>query len=62
VTVDLVGDLNALVAEPAGDLGDRDALGQRGGGVQVAQRRTGSPSWTTRRLTLARHAPNSSRL
>jgi hypothetical protein len=26
VTVDLVGDLDALVAEPVGDLGDRDAL------------------------------------
>src|SRR5262249_3978291 len=25
VAVDLVGDLDALVAEPAGDLGDRDA-------------------------------------
>jgi hypothetical protein len=38
VAVDLVGDLDALVAEPAGDLGDRDTLGQRGGGVEVAQR------------------------
>ena len=28
VAVDLVGDLDALVAEPAGHLGDRDALGQ----------------------------------
>jgi len=37
VAVDLVGDLDAVVAEPAGDLGDRDAFGQRGGGVQVAQ-------------------------
>jgi hypothetical protein len=30
VAVDLVGDLNAVVAEPAGDLGDRDAFGQTG--------------------------------
>jgi hypothetical protein len=37
VAVDLVGDLDALVAESAGDLSDRDALSQRGGGVQVAQ-------------------------
>src|SRR5260370_25800094 len=37
VTVDLVGDLDALVAEPAGHLGDRDALGQGGGGIEVAQ-------------------------
>jgi hypothetical protein len=27
VAVDLVGDLDALVAEPAGYFGDRDALG-----------------------------------
>jgi hypothetical protein len=27
MAVDLVGDLDALVAEPAGDVGDRDALG-----------------------------------
>jgi hypothetical protein len=27
VTADLVGDLYALVPEPAGDLGDQDALG-----------------------------------
>jgi hypothetical protein len=38
VAVDPVGDLDALVAEPAGDLGDRDTLGQGGGGVAVAQR------------------------
>ncbi len=38
VAVDLVGDLDAVVAEPAGDLGDRDAFGQGGGGIQVAQR------------------------
>jgi hypothetical protein len=38
VAVDPVGDLDALVAEPAGDLGDRNALGQRGRGVEVAQR------------------------
>ena len=38
VAVGLVGDLNALMAEPARHLGDRDALRQRGGGVQVAQR------------------------
>src|SRR5689334_12965781 len=37
VAVDLVGDLDAGMAEPAGDLGDRDALGQRDRGVQVAQ-------------------------
>jgi len=37
VAVDLVGDLDALVAEPAGHLGDRDAFGQGGGGVEVAQ-------------------------
>jgi hypothetical protein len=30
VAVDLMGDFNALVAEPAGDLGDRDTLGQTG--------------------------------
>jgi len=28
VAPDLVGDLDALVAEPAGDLGDRDAAGR----------------------------------
>src|SRR5690242_6893739 len=38
VAVDLVGDLNAGVAEPAGDRGDRDAFGQRGRGIQVAER------------------------
>jgi hypothetical protein len=37
VTVDLVSDLDALVAEPAGDLGDGDALCQRRGRVDVAQ-------------------------
>jgi hypothetical protein len=37
VAVDLMGDLDALVAEPARDLGDRNALGQGGGGVEVAQ-------------------------
>ena len=37
VAVDLVGHLDALVAEPAGDVGDGDALGQGGGGVVVAQ-------------------------
>lgn len=35
--VDLVGDLDTLMAEPAGYLGDRDPLGQGGGGVEVAQ-------------------------
>ena len=35
VAVDLVGDLDALVAEPAGHLGDRDTFGQRVGGVEV---------------------------
>src|SRR5579862_8884193 len=35
VAVYLVGDLDALVPEPAGDLGDRDALGQGGGCVAV---------------------------
>jgi hypothetical protein len=38
VTVDLVRDLDAFVAEPAGHLGDRDPLSQRGRCVQVAQR------------------------
>ena len=38
VIVDLVGDLDAPVAEPPGDLGDRDAVGQGGGGVAVPQR------------------------
>jgi hypothetical protein len=37
VAVDLVGDLDALVPEPPGDLGDRDAAGQGGGGIAVAQ-------------------------
>jgi hypothetical protein len=37
VAVDLVGDLDAVVAEPAGYLGDRDALGEGGGGVEVAE-------------------------
>jgi hypothetical protein len=35
-TLDLVDDLDAVVAEPAGDLGDRDAFGQRGRGVESA--------------------------
>lgn len=38
MTVDLVGDLDASVPEPPGDLGDRDAAGQGGGGVAVPQR------------------------
>jgi hypothetical protein len=38
VAVDLVGNLDALVPEPAGHLGDRDAVGQGGGGVEVPQR------------------------
>src|SRR6266496_936943 len=37
VAVDLVGDLDAAVAEPAGHLGDRGAFGQGGGGVELAQ-------------------------
>jgi len=37
VAVDLVRDLDALVAEPARHLGDRDALGQCSGGIEVAQ-------------------------
>jgi len=32
-----MGDLDAFMAEPAGDLGDRDTLGQGGGGLEVAQ-------------------------
>jgi hypothetical protein len=32
-----MGDLYALVAEPARDLSDRDAPGQGGGGVKVAK-------------------------
>jgi len=35
VAVDLVGDLDALMTEPAGHFRDWDALGQRGGGVEV---------------------------
>ena len=38
MTVDLVGDFDALVTKPAGHLGDRDAFGQRGRSVQMAQR------------------------
>ena len=38
VPVDLVGDFDASVAEPAGDLGDGDVLGEGGGCVAVAQR------------------------
>src|ERR1700685_2278631 len=34
----LVGDLDALVAEPTGNVGDGDALGQGVGGVVAAQR------------------------
>lgn len=37
VTVNLVGDFDALVAKPPGNFGYRDALGQTGRGVEVAQ-------------------------
>jgi hypothetical protein len=37
VAVDLVSDLDALVAKPAGHFGDRDAFRQGGGGVEVAK-------------------------
>src|SRR6266508_5260014 len=45
VAVDLVGDLDAAVAEPAGHLGDRGAFGQGGGGVEVAQCVGGELRW-----------------
>ena len=38
MAVDLMGDLDALVPEPARDLGDRDTSGQGDGRVTVAQR------------------------
>ena len=38
MSIDLVRDLDALVPEPAGDLGDRDALGKGDGRVAVAER------------------------
>jgi hypothetical protein len=37
VAVDLVGDPDGLVAEPASHLGDRDALSQRGRDVEMAK-------------------------
>jgi hypothetical protein len=37
VAVDLVGALDAVMAEPARDVSDGDVLGQCGGGVEVAE-------------------------
>jgi hypothetical protein len=44
MAVDLVSDLDALMAEPPGYLGDGDALGQGSGGVEVAYR-VGDELW-----------------